>query len=782
MLSMLSAWLSCCKFLCPNYSILLHKINITMSNQILKEQAPSFPSDNNAQPTGSLEHAEESILKGTVKIVKNRRDTKRLALKDNVDLSSPHLYLNRELTWLRFNSRILCEAADRRVPLLERVKFLAITGSNLDEFFMKRMGGLMQQVGAGISNRTGDGLTPQEQIEQCASYIRKIMLPRQQKITASIIEDLRNSKIYILRYNDLSAAEKKQVRSYYAQFIYPLITPQSNDPAHPFPFISNLSLNLLVTFMRKKNKPPVLARVKVPIGYGAQRFIRVGNKDRFIPLEEIMRHNLDMLFPGVTILSCELFRTTRNANTESREETADDLMEMIETELQERRFAPIVRLEVEKNMDVNRQGLLAAELGLDPGRDVYEVETLFSLRDLMEFTSLDKPLLKYPQHHPIDHPDLAEERSIFHILRDAGSILVQHPYETFSSTIERFLREAARDPKVHAIKMTLYRTARESNIVEHLIEAATNGAQVAVVVELKASFDEAANIRLAERMEQAGIHVTYGVLGIKTHCKIILIVRRDFDRVRRYVHIGTGNYHPVTSRIYSDIGLFTVDEDIGADATELFNYLTTGVNANRKYKKLLIAPPFLKRALIDKIEREVALHSKTNPGHIQFKMNALEDIDIARALYRAAQCGVRIDLIVRDSCRIRPGLKGLSENIRVISIVGRFLEHARIYYFKNGGQEEYYIGSADCMKRNLEHRVEALVPVESKQLQKRLREILDVQCTDRRSAWDMRPDGEYVQRMPGKKDESLGTHEQLILLAEKRLAKLHNHRNGKRKK
>ena len=697
------------------------------------------------------------------------------------DLSSPKLYLNRELTWLRFNSRVLSEAADSRTPLLERVKFLSITGSNLDEFFMKRIGGLMQQVGAGVTKRTIDGLTPQEQIDQCTAYVRTF-LPRQQKLAGDLIKVLRSNKIYILGYADLSAAEKKQVRSHYSQFIFPLVTPQSIDPAHPFPFISNLSLNLLVAFVQKKNKPPVLARVKVPVGDGAPRFIRLNGADRFIPLEEVIRHNLDLLFPGVAILSCEVFRTTRNSNTEGREENAEDLLAMIESELQERRFAPIVRLDVEKGMDSHHRGLLAAELGLDPVRDVYESESLIGLRDFMELVSLDRPQLKDAAHQPVDHPDLAQERSIFHTLREAGSILVQHPYETFSSTIERLLREAARDPKVHAIKITLYRTARESNIVEHLIEAAVNGAQVAVVVELNASFDEAANIRLAERMEEAGIHVTYGVLGLKTHTKILLVVRRDYDGLRRYVHVGTGNYHPVTSRLYSDIGLFTVDPDIGADATELFNYLTTGVNASRKYKKLLIAPSFLKKALIEKIEREAALHTSASPGLIQFKMNALEDVEITRALYRAAHRGVRVDLIVRDSCRIRPGLKGLSENIHVISIVGRFLEHSRIYYFKNGGQEEYYIGSADCMKRNLEHRVEVVTPVESKRLQKRLREILDVHFGDRRSAWDMQPDGEYVQRTPGKKDESLGSHDQLILLAEKRVAKAQIYKNGKKKK
>lgn len=686
------------------------------------------------------------------------------------DLTSPALYLNRELTWMRFNSRVLHEAQDERTPLLERVKFLAITGSNLDEFFMKRIGGLMQQVGAGVSDRTIDGRTPQEQIDECVAYARA-MVATQDAMAKALTEKLKSEKIHLLSYGELTSDERKEARNRYVQFIYPLVTPQSIDPAHPFPFISNLSLNLLVKLIRRKNKPPVLARVKVPVGDGAPRFMRLGKADRFVPLEEVMRNNLDVLFPSVEILSCDLFRVTRNSNTEGSEEHAEDLLAMIESELQERRFAPIVRLEVEKSMEPAHKGLLAAELGLNNVRDVFDTEALLGLRDLFELVGINRAELKDKPHHPIDHPDLPHGRSIFHILRDAGSILVQTPYETFSSSTERFLREAANDPKVHAIKMTLYRTARESNIVEHLIEAAANGKQVTVAVELKARFDEASNIRLAERMEEAGIHVTYGVLGLKTHTKVILVVRRDFDGLRRYVHVGTGNFHPITSRIYSDIGLYTVDSDIGADATELFNYLTTGVTASRKYTKLLVAPSFLKKALLEKIEREGKLHTAENPGLIQFKMNALDDADIARALYRAAWKGVRVNLLVRDSCKLRPGLKGLSENITVTSVVGRFLEHARIYYFKNGGEEEYFIGSADCMKRNLEHRVEVVTPIESKRLQKRLREILEVQLNDRRSAWDMQPDGEYVQRKPSGEDDALGTHDQLILLADKRLKK-----------
>jgi len=412
--------------------------------------------------------------------------------------------------------------------------------------------------------------------------------------------------------------------------------------------------------------------------------------------------------------------------------------------------------------------MLAAELELDEASDVFEVEGMLSLRDLFEIASLAYPSLHDPPHHPVDHPRFQTSRNIFHEIRDAGSILLQHPYESFATSVERFLHEASEDPKVRAIKMTLYRTAQGSRIVDCLVNAAGNGKQVAVVVEIKARFDEAANIKLAERMEEAGIHVTYGVVGLKTHCKVILVVRQDYSGLRRYVHIGTGNYHPGTARIYSDLGLLTCDDTIGQDATELFNYLTTGYTPKRRYSKLLPAPKHLKQALLEKIRRETALHSKQHPGQIQFKMNALDDADIVAALYRAAHAGVRIDLIIRDSCRLRPGIPGLSETVRVVSIVGRFLEHARIYYFRNGGDEEYYLGSADAMKRNLESRVEILAPVETPELRKELRAMLDVQLHDRRSAWEMQPDGTYRQLAPSGPDDAHGSHDLLISLADKR--------------
>ncbi len=684
------------------------------------------------------------------------------------DLGDSQWYLNRELTWLEFNRRVLHEATDERTPLLERLKFIAIVSGNLDEFYMKRIGGLKQQIGAGLHELTLDGRTPLQQVIECRSMIREIEAQKRDAFKA--VRQLLEAKgIVIESYDTLSAKEKKLLREHYYTNIYPLLTPQSIDPAHPFPFISNLSLNLLVTLRYPKARETSLARVKVPVGLGTPRFIRVGKGDHFIPLEQVMMNNLDMLFPGMLIVSCEIFRVTRNANTEKDEEEADDLMAMIESELKERKFAPIVRLEVGAGMEPLHRGRLAAELELDEANDVFEVQGMLALRDLFEIAKLDYPRLHDPPHHPIDHPQLLSSRNIFHTIRDAGAILLQHPYVSFSTSVERFLREAGTDPKVRAIKMTLYRTSSQSRIIDALILAAQNGKQVAVVVELKARFDEAANIRFAELMEEAGIHVTYGVVGLKTHCKVILVVRQDYEGLRRYVHVGTGNYHTETARIYSDIGLITCDEVIAQDVTELFNYLTTGFSAKRNYRAVMPAPKLLKKALLARIEREVAQHQESGGGVIQFKMNALEDGDIVKALYRASMAGVRVDLYVRDTCRLRPGIPGLSDHIRVFSIVGRFLEHARLYYFRNGGAEEYFIASADAMKRNLEARVEILCPVTAPELTAELRAVFDCYDADHRSAWEMQPDGSYVQRKPAEGESGEGTHQMLIGQAQKRL-------------
>jgi polyphosphate kinase len=523
-----------------------------------------------------------------------------------------------------------------------------------------------------------------------------------------------------------------------------------------------------VTVRYPNDESSGLARIKAPVGSGIPRFLKVGDEELYVPLEDVIANNLDLLFPGMVVEGCELFRVTRNAIAERDEDQADDLLHMIETELRERRFAPIVRLEVEKYMDATHRGMLAAELGLDEVNEVFEIDGMLALRDLFQIVGINRPDLHDPSHHPLDHPKLGDRRSIFHIIRESGPILLQHPYESFATSVERFVLEASEDPKVLAIKMTLYRTSADSKIIEYLIDAAQNGKQVTVVVELKARFDEAANIRWASRLEEAGIHVTYGVVGLKTHSKVILVVRRDFSGLRRYAHIGTGNYHAGTARLYCDLGLLTCDPVIGEDLTELFNYLTTGYVPKRNYRKLLPAPKVLKPALLAKIEREIGHAKAGKPALIQFKMNALEDKDVTAALYRAAQAGVKVDLIVRDTCRLRPGIPGLSETVRAISIVGRFLEHTRIFYFLNGGNEEYFIGSADCMKRNLESRVEVVTPVDTPELQRDLRQILEAQFNDRRSAWDMQPDGSYIQRMPGEGDDPRSSQQILIELAERR--------------
>ena len=695
-----------------------------------------------------------------------RKQTKQT--KD-FDLDSPEWYLNRELTWLAFNKRVLTEGGDKRVPLLERVFFVAVVGSNLDEFFMKRIGGLKQQVGAGVKKRTIDGMLPQEQIDGCYIVARDI-LQEQRRIEGELRTELQKEGIQFCSYEELSNVQKKQMDSFFRTEIYPLLIPQGIDTAHPFPFISNLSLNLLVAVGQGPSDNVFLNRIKVPNGVGVPRFIQVGSKQLYITFEEIIANNLDVLFPGLHIHSAELFRVTRNAITDRMEEQANDLLSMIESALRDRKFANIVRLQVGR-MIPHHRGMLAAELGIDEENDVFEAPGILAKRDLMELCKIDNTSLHFPIHQPCDHPLLAnDEQNIFHIIRQQKSILLQHPYESFDTSVERFLKEASSDPKVLVIKMTLYRTSSDSRIIQYLIEAAQNGKQVAVVVELMARFDESANIKWAEALEKVGIHVTFGVVGLKTHSKVIFVVRRDYSGLQRYAHIGTGNYHAGTARQYSDIGLLTNDPVICEDLTELFNYLTTGYAPVRKYQKILTSPNMLKKALLDKIDREIDLHSSEKPGLIQFKSNALEDKDITRSLYRASQAGVKIDLIIRDSCRLRPGIPGLSDNINVVSVVGRFLEHARIFYFHNDGNEEYLIGSADLMKRNLEARVEVVTPVEEKSMQVRLREIINVQINNRRSVWDMQQDGTYIQRFPGKNDDPRTVHEILISMAQERLA------------
>ena len=699
-------------------------------------------------------------------------------VKIDPELNAPELFLNRELTWLAFNRRVFEQALDERNPLLERVKFLAITASNLDEFFMKRIGGLKQQVVAGMHELTVDGRTPHQQIAECLAQAREFDT-QQRALLPVVLAKLREYSLDVLAWEQLKPEEQVAIRESYFRNIFPLMTPLAMDPAHPFPFVSNLSLNLLVTLRAADETDTQLARVKIPVGLGIPRFMRVDGTTRFVLLEDVIAHTLDLLFPTMVIEACEFFRVTRNANTERDEDEADDLLELIESELRDRRFAPMVRLEIVKGMNPVHRGMLAAELGLNERDDVFEIEGMLALRDLMELAAVDNPALHDPPQHPVDHPRLTPGRSIFHVIREAGSVLLMHPYESFPTSVGRFLREASVDPKVRAIKMTLYRTSSDSEIIGYLCDAARNGKQVAVVVELKARFDEAANIQFASRLEEYGIHVTYGVLGLKTHSKVILVVRQDYNGLRRYAHIGTGNYHPGTARIYADFGIITCDDIIGQDLTQLFNFLTTGNRGGRTFKKIIPAPAFLKKALIDKIERESKLGSPASPGLIQMKMNALEDADITRALYRAARAGVRIDLIVRDTCRLRPGVPGLSETVRVVSIVGRFLEHGRVYYFRNGGAEEYLIGSADCMKRNLESRVEVVAPVEDPALRKELRTMLDLQLKPNRAAWEMRSDGSYVRL--ASDDSASNCQQALIDLFENREKEASKTRRRRRK-
>ena len=697
-----------------------------------------------------------------------------------VDLNDPSLYLNRELTWLEFNRRVLHEAEDPRNPLLERLKFLAIVSSNLDEFFMKRIGGLKQQLGAGMSIKTVDGRTPKEQIAACYEVVRQ-QESAQRDVYQQLRSELGAHGIEIVSYDGLSREDTDFLRAHFHDNVYPLITPQSIDPAHPFPFISNLSLNLLVQvrFPNQEGRTS-LARIKVPTGENLPRFIQLPNRNHFVPIEEVLRSNLDMLLPEMVVNSVYMFRVTRNANTERNEEHADDLLSMIESELRDRRFAPIVRLQIQGDMDETSRGMLAAELGLNESEDVFNAGgDMLAMRDLFQLVGIDIPELHDEPFQPVDHPCLAEGTNIFHLIRERGPFLLQHPYESFGTSVERFLKEAGTDPKVRAIKMTLYRTSSDTKVIEHLVRAARNGKQVAVVVELKARFDEAANIRWAARMEEAGIHVTYGVVGLKTHSKIVLVVRNDYNGLKRYLHIGTGNYHAGTARLYSDLGILTNDQDLGRDATELFNYLTTGYTPERYYRKLLPAPKVLKVALLARIDRECKLHTAEKPGLIQFKMNALEDVDITRALYKASQAGVRVDLIVRDTCRFRPGVPGVSESARVISVVGRFLEHTRIYYFQNGGDEEYFIGSADCMKRNLESRVEVVTPVIGDSLRAELRSMMDSQLGDYRNGWEMQPSGEYIKREPRSDAEQFSSQQQLMERAKQRVKQATRYQSGK---
>lgn len=709
-----------------------------------------------------------------------------------INLSDPEYYFNRELSWIEFNNRVLHEAFDPRTPLIERLKFLAIFSSNLDEYFMVRVAALKEQVEAQVRKLSADGRTPQEQLKLINDRLRPLVAKQHRHFEEALRPQLATQGVYLLNYIDLSQEQRAYLHQYFEEKVFPVLTPLAIDPGHPFPYISNLSLNLAVVIKDPVDDEELYARVKVPkvlprfvpLPIETQDLPTSVAKSRAtvwagVPLEQVIAHNLEALFPGMNIQEYHPFRVTRNADLDVEEDEADDLMLAIEEELRKRRFSgSVVRLEINPSMPEQLRSMLIEEMEIS-SEDVYEIEGLLCLRDLFTFGSLPLPELKDPAWSPVVHPKLkrinetpvqealTHDENFFAVVRKQD-ILVHHPYHSFSRSVQRFIEEAAHDPNVLAIKMTLYRTSGDSPIVQALITAAENGIQVAALVELKARFDEENNINWAKKLESAGVHVVYGLVGLKTHTKLVLVVRREEDRIKRYVHVGTGNYNPKTARLYTDLGMFSCREELGADLTDVFNYLT-GYSRQQSYRKLLVAPVNLRDRMLSFIDREIEHQRNGNQGRIVAKMNALVDPRLIMALYEASQAGVQIDLIVRGICCLRPGLKEISENIRVVSIVGRFLEHARVFYFNNNGDAEVFIGSADWMPRNLDRRVEAVVPVEDPNLAQDLQEILGIMLSDNRHAWDLQPDGKYVQRQPQPDQAEQSSQQIFIEMAQKQV-------------
>jgi polyphosphate kinase len=678
------------------------------------------------------------------------------------------LLFNRELSWLEFNSRVLHEAFDERNPLLERLKFLSIFSTNLDEFYMVRVAGLRRQMAAGVMTAGPDGLPPPAQLEAIDKRVRELLVREQECLHQRLVPALDAAGIKLVHMSDLTSAEWNAVDMFFESEVFPVLTPLAVDPGHPFPYISNLSLSLAVEIRDPDRGVDHFARVKVP--RSLPRWVPFGRGHHFVPLEEVIGANLGALFPGMQVLGWWAFKVTRYSDLEL-DKTVDepeDLLAMIEEQVFQRRFGEVVRLEVQDGMPEHIRSLILEELREGetlPGlalteRDVFEGGLLLELGDLMSIATLDVPELRDPPFVPIVPVAVRDTtRSIFDVIRERD-LLVHHPFESFTGTVEEFLDAASRDDNVLAIKLTLYRTSGDTAIVRALTEAAQRGKQVAVLVELQARFDEANNITWARTLENFGVHVAYGLPGLKTHAKVALVVRREADGIRRYVHIGTGNYNSKTARTYTDIGLFTASPSIGADLSDLFNSLT-GFSRQRMYRKLLVAPPNMRERFLDLIANETLAARDGRGGRIIAKMNALVDPGIIAALYEASAAGVEIDLIVRGICCLKPGLPGVSDRIRVISIVGRFLEHSRLFYFANGTEERYYIGSADWMPRNLDRRVEVVTPVEDRALHPRLHSLLETCLADNRQAWELHADGSYVQRRPGDREE-LATHRLLL--------------------
>jgi len=670
------------------------------------------------------------------------------------DRPDPTLFINRELSWLAFNARVLHEALDDRVPLLERLKFLAIFSSNLDEFYMVRVAGLRRQVAANVDRPSVDGMSPAEQLAAIERTVHELTALAR-RCLAELLPALARFGVRLVGLDDLSRVERAAVQRYFESEVFPVLTPLAVDPGHPFPYISNLSISLAVLIRDPETGEEHFARVKVP--RSLPRWVPVeGRPNQFVPLEALIGANLEALFPGMEIRGCYAFRITRYSDLELPEgEEPEDLLTSIEEQVFKRRFGEVVRMEVEDAMPQALRSLLIEELRDDElpegallsERDIDESGTLLDLGELMALTSIDIPELRYPPFTALVPAPLHDaERSIFDVIRDED-LLVHHPFESFPATVERFLETAAEDEQVLAIKMTLYRTSGDTAIVQALTEAAQRGKQVAVMVELKARGDEANNIQWARKLESYGVHVSYGSQTLKTHAKTVLVVRREPDGIRRYVHIGSGNYNSKTARLYTDVGLLTCRAALGPDVTDLFNSLT-GFSRQRAYQNLLVAPIGLRQSIIALIEREAAHARAGRPARIVAKMNALVDPEVIEALYRASSAGVDVDLIVRGICCLRPGIAGISDRIRVVSIIGRFLEHSRIMHFANGGDPEYYLGSADWMQRNFDRRVEAVTPVFTAEAHARLASLLDAYLSDARQAWDLEASGTWRQRNP----------------------------------
>ncbi|WP_418344878.1 RNA degradosome polyphosphate kinase [Rhodococcus pyridinivorans] len=655
-------------------------------------------------------------------------------------------YLNREQSWLDFNARVLALAEDTSQPLLERAKFLAIFASNLDEFYMVRVAGLKRRAETGLSVRSADGLTPRAQLALIASSTRELAGRHAQVFLDSVMPALAAEGISIIRWADLTEDERRRLTQYFADQVFPVLTPLAVDPAHPFPYISGLSLNLAVTVKDSQSSGEHFARVKVPDN--VDRFVRVDRAGSshglpaFLPLEELIAAHLDVLFPGMEIVEHHAFRVTRNADFEVEEDRDEDLLQALERELARRRFGSPVRLEVSDDMTEHMLDLLLRELDVDRV-DVVQLPGLLDLSSLWQVHAVDRPDLKDAPFVPATHPAFGERetpKSVFSTLRE-GDILVHHPYDSFSTSVQRFIEQAAADSQVLAIKQTLYRTSGDSPIVNALIAAAEAGKQVVALVEIKARFDEQANIKWARKLEQAGVHVVYGLVGLKTHCKTCLVVRREGSTIRRYCHIGTGNYNPKTARLYEDVGLLTSSPEIGADLTDLFNTLT-GYSRKAQYRNLLVAPHGVRKGIIERVEREIEHHAAGRPSGIRLKANALVDEQVIDALYRASRAGVRTEVVVRGICALKPGVPGLSENITVRSILGRFLEHSRLFHFR--GSDEYWIGSADMMHRNLDRRVEVMVQVKNTRLAAQLDGIFDSALDPVTRCWILEGDGTWT--------------------------------------